>query len=402
MNKTTKFLSNMFAFYVLVIVLALSTIDRVKEESRGLASPNNGFKASCKTSLNNLLLKNKSWLIFSPDFSDLNREIDISLLNKYRNQYKGKKSFDVLPNKDAESLFAWLETFAMVDKKLVTDLSNYNLAELTQFTNAFLSGRYNKLDLDTFLSSFYERLMPNNKLTIEFIAGDARIRELLALKVSKDFASKGLRVFAKDYGLFSEKSRLNKIMKTGTVKNLTNFFISLPIMYGLPPLALPALKNTTIPNRYIHEMLENGLDFDLYKRTLKGMNIKDDKFFIGYKAKVRYESFRRHYNRAAGIFFAVLAVQYYFDKEKEISVESKFLKGIIDNMTTEIENANQEIEMTKEISEDLDLSTVEHCRKFKRCLDFSKDEVLNIPQKGSEPYLACKEFGDPDNKCQEL
>ncbi len=403
MKFLDKTLSLYFSFIVLIMVFAFVGLEIDQEQRRELASNSLSLKESCKSSLNKILLKNVNWLKLAPDMSKETEQIDFDLLLKYRNHFAGKKASEVGPTKDVESVFAWLEEFAMVDKSSITAMKKSEMDQLVKYSKDVLEGRFNGEDLESFLSMTYERLLGADIKTLDVFAGDKRLRELMALKVSKEFAMKGLEKFAKEYGLFSEPSKFSKILNSKHTKRLMTMIMNIPIIYGMPPLYLPGVKQLEIPQKYGVLMLKNGLDFELYKKTLKAMNVKDKKYYtLSHAGRVRYEAFRRQYNRGVGVVLSILAIQYYNFEETSLSEEENLLDESIDSINDEIDRANEELSLVDNISDSMDLKIDPKCRSFKRCLEFSRRTTGELPVVGSDDYKACKEFRDPDNNCRNL
>jgi len=402
MNKMDKPYSICFAIFVLIIALSFKGLELGEESGRSLASTPSSRSISCKSSINRILTKNNSWLKFAPDLGEEGEEIDIELLMKYRKYFSKRKAIEVQPNKDPESLFAWLEEFAMVDKSSVTALSTSELNQLYKYTQDFLNARFRNEDINDYLSVFYKRLMPKEVKSLDIFANEKRLRELMALRVSKEFAEKGLNQFSKEYGLLSDPSRLSRILNSKAVKRLGALVLNIPVIYGMPPLYLPGLKSLEIPDKYASKMLKEGLDFELYKKALKSMNMTDKKFFIGHAARVRYNAFKSQYNRGAGVLLSIIAIQYYYFEQAVVTEEADTLDEATNVLNDKIETASENLSVVEAMTLELDLMTSRQCRSLKRCLKFSIDSSGDIPAPGSEAYIACKEFRDPDNLCQDI
>lgn len=229
--------------------------------------------------------------------------------------------------------------------------------------------------------------------------------------MAEDVTVNGLSQLIKKYKLIkgpSALSKLSRFLETKKGKALSTGLFSLPVLWGIPLIYLPGLKRIKIPPKLAKEALENGLDDQMIKKMVKGINENlKGSGSLSLDTQAKYRIFRRYYMYGTG---AIIVYIMYTDfrQADQYRVENEVYEEAIDDTTQTIDSAlvlkerGFDIFKTDEREPEEGVLSNSFCRAIRDCLESEKESLGHTPLKGSESYQACKEFMDPMNKCPRL
>lgn len=236
--------------------------------------------------------------------------------------------------------------------------------------------------------------------------GDHAKRQSMMLLMQEEIVRLGLVRSAKKYALLENPEPVIRRFKNSTLgKGLGASILNLPVMLGMPPLALPRFSRMRLPPELVNDLLEEGLTeanlarVDTFLKEYSGGN-----FGIGLATQDRYELIRRAYGAGLGVYFLTLAVWETYIRSEQIDEEED---AIIDSIT-EIEDLLDQAQKLEEQGYDIfaDSKPSERkvlsreCRDLKDCLEGA---IGPAPwDKSSKNYKECREFVDPENRCQDF
>src|SRR5690606_23577121 len=100
----------------------------------------------------------------------------------------------------------------------------------------------------------------------------------------------------------------------------------LPMLLGMPPLALPRLSRLKLPQELASDLLEQGLTEHNLARVDDFLTHETARRFgIGLGLEQRYELIRRSYSAALGVYFLTLAAWEAHVRYHQVSEEEEAL-----------------------------------------------------------------------------
>lgn len=262
-------------------------------------------------------------------------------------------------------------------------------------------------DLEKSISEIYSIVLgPSFSLKNSF--GESGKRNILFRLFAEDAAVNGLLPVLKKYKVFKDPSKYQKLMSFFDSKKgkalLTGVF-NFPIIWGMPPFYLPGLKKIRIPHQLAKEAMEKGLTEELADKMVKVLNedlVAHGSFKLETRAK--YELFRKYYMYGIGAL-TVYIMYSDFQMAEQYRVENEVYEEAMDDVEermVEMEELEARGFDIFEDSSNVQNSTLSNsfCRAVEDCLNSEKNNEGVLPEPDSEIYKACKEFMDPEKKCE--
>lgn len=236
--------------------------------------------------------------------------------------------------------------------------------------------------------------------------GDHAKRQAIMLLMQEEIARLGLEKAAKKYGMFENPAGVIRRFKNSKLgKFMAVSIFNIPIAFGMPPLVLPRFTRPRLPPELAQDLLDQGLtDINISKVDDFLKDYSAGRFGVSLDKIERYELIRRSYNSGLGVYFLVLAVWETIVRSEQISEEEDEIVDTISEVQDLIDNAQAlqdqgyDIFSDEEVTPKVVLSR--ECRDLYDCLSTIGDpEQIS---KNSNEYKDCKEFVDPQNRCQQL
>jgi len=262
-------------------------------------------------------------------------------------------------------------------------------------------------DLEKSISEIYSIIL-GPTFTLKNSFGETGKRKILYRLFSEDAATSGLLPVLKKYKVFKDPSKFQKLMsffdsKKG--KALLSGIFNLPMIWGMPPFYLPGLKKIKIPHHLAKEAIEKGLTEELAGKMVKALNedlVAQGSFKLETRAK--YELFRKYYMYGIGAL-TVYIMYSDFEMAEQYRVENEVYEEAMDDVEERMiemeELEARGFDIFEDSSDDDQASTLSNsfCRAIEDCLNSEKNDDGTLPTSDSEIFNACKEFMDPENKC---
>lgn len=236
--------------------------------------------------------------------------------------------------------------------------------------------------------------------------GDHAKRQAIMLLMQEEIARLGLEKAARKYGMFENPAGVIRRFKNSKLgKFLAVSIFNVPVALGMPPLVLPRFTRPRLPKQLAEDLLDQGLtDINIAKVDDFLKDYSAGRFGLSLDKIERYELIRRTYNSGLGAYFLVLAVWETIVRNQEISDEEDSISDTISDIQVLIDSAQVLQEQGYDIFSDEEvipkIVLSRECSDLKDCLSsFGDPEEIS---KNSSQYKECKEFVDPQNKCQQF
>lgn len=241
-------------------------------------------------------------------------------------------------------------------------------------------GRLNLSSLDELTGELFVAAYGPRLKWRHFFRGDLARERIIQRVVYEDLVKKGLLKTFKDYRM--PDNFLQKFYQTPWAKGLATTLFNLPVLAGLPPLYLPAVKKPVISEALSREILENGLTDNIVAKIELELG-------ASFKTKEQYEKLRKAYMAGIMVYLTYAGVYDAYQLNKAIDEENEDLKESIE--------AGQEITADLEVLEEENINVFEEnsyqegstfCEAISECLAEVGDREL------------CVSLMDPDSRCK--
>ena len=226
------------------------------------------------------------------------------------------------------------------------------------------------------------------------------------LLLQEEIAKLGLEKAAKKYGMFENPEGVVRRFKNSKVgRFLAVSIFNIPVALGMPPLVLPRFRKPRLPEELARDLIDQGMtDINIARVDDFLKDYSSGRFGINLDKLERYELIRRTYSAGLGAYFLVLAVWETVVRNSEITEEEEALAETITDIQGLLSSAEELEEQGYDIFEDQEanpqIKLSRECQDLKECLS-SFGDYMQI-DKNSVEYKDCKDFVDPQNKCQEF
>ncbi len=241
-------------------------------------------------------------------------------------------------------------------------------------------GRLNISDIDDLTRELFVGAYGPSLKWKKFFSGQYSDNQMMKRVVHEDLVKKGLLRVFKEYRL--PANHLQKFSKTPWSKALMTSLFNLPMLAGLPPLYLPALKKVTISEALAREILENGLNENAMAKVELELG-------ASFGVKERYEKLRKAYLAGVMVYLTIAGIYDTYQLTKELDEESAQIEESLDagSQITEglevLEKENIDV-----FSEDSYTEGATFCEAIAECLAEVGDKEM------------CVSLMDPDSRCK--
>lgn len=343
-------------------------------------------------------------------------KLDSERLAYYREEYSRALEVDGIEFRDvkptSESLIAYIET---INKSLGGDhvpearkmnfFRRQSVANIVDTMNS--DGKLLMNDIEDLVGDLYLAVYGPSMKANEVLFEDHIEKRVLARVIQEDLAARGLsNVFFKYKILGKKKTWAQKFVRSKFGRTLGTGILNLPVLFGLPPMYLPKLKQIKIPESLVGDLIENGLTDEMAKKLEQEIGRQlGDKLTFNLQNRARYRLFRRYYMAGISIYLTYMAVIEFHETNSALGEEAEVLNELASEMTGTLENAMELEAKGYDIFEKKEEEPNEEnrwCQAMAQCIESESEELGEKVLKGSESYKACKEFMDPDNLCPSM
>jgi hypothetical protein len=374
---------------------------------------------SCFSLVKNFLIKPQSEVskIFSK-LTGLGRQSKfdfdkfLKLKARYESQLSTSAVADIEFERTPEGLLAFAEA---LNKKNHFELGP-NLSELSyrksraleKVTKPLLSDKALRVeDLEASVSEIYSIIL-GPTFRLRDAIGESGKRKIMHRIFAEDVTRDGLVSVLEKYKVFKEPGKIQKLkafFDTKKGKYLLTGIFNLGTIWGVPPLYLPGLKRIKIPHDLAKEAMLKGMNDELMNRMIKAVN--EDLVSQGglkLETQAKYRIFRKYYMYGVSAF-TVYYMYSDFRMAEQYREENRIYEDALEDVAetvSDLENLEERgFNLFEEPENEVAASVLSNtfCRAIEDCLVSEQEESGIRPEPGSESFKACKEFMDPENKC---
>ncbi len=342
------------------------------------------------------------------------RKLDGSVVNQLTDEFllelqAGKELSEFNPNTIEETLALIEATLvsrgsARVDYERMDFLKKGKLASLLRQLDK--PSRFSMESYENIWSEIFITRIGRWESYKSIFDGDHAKKTAIMLLMQEEIAKLGLERAARKYGMFENPEGVVRRFKNSKVgRFLAVSIFNIPVALGMPPLVLPRFKKPRLPEQLARDLIDQGMtDINISKVDDFLKDYSSGRFGINLDKLERYELIRRTYSAGLGAYFLVLAVWETVVRNSEITEEEEPLAETITDIQELLSSAEELEEQGYDIFEDQEanphVKLSRECQDLKECLSSFGD--YDQIDKNSVEYKDCKDFVDPQNKCQEF
>lgn len=237
------------------------------------------------------------------------------------------------------------------------------------------------------------------------MAGLEASDKLLYKTMNRDLITQGLERTLDNYGLFRHRPGIfSRFKNSVTGKVMATGFFNLPVFYGLPPIYLPGLRSLRVPDHLSARLLREGMTRELSDELLDYWSLSGPLWNLSRRQQ--YEMLRRYYGPAATGYLTFVLYHDFEKQRTEILEEREMIQEMTSGLTqtlemaTELENRGFDIFEPREQDQSVPSGNESsYCEAIRSCFEMIYEETGEMPRSGSDDYVSCKEFMDPDDRC---
>lgn len=341
-------------------------------------------------------------------------KLDIKKLDFLREEYSLAHSSGSLGLKDiersSEGILAYIEAINkniggqyVPEPKSMNFFRRRKIANIVELMNS--NGKLLLNDIEELSSDLYlARYGPSMKLN-EVLFEDHIEKRVLARVIQEDLAAKGLsHVFTKYKILSKRKTWAQKFVRSKIGRSLGTGIMNLPVLFGMPPLYLPNLRPIKIPDFLLEELLEKGLTNEMMTKLEQEISRElGDKLTFSLQNRARYRIFKKYYMAGISSYLTYMLITEFYETNNSLKKEGEALGESASEVTSTIEDAmdleSRGYSIFKEVDKKSPDSENRWCQNIDQCIASEEADLGEKIIKGSETYLACREYMDPHNLC---
>ena len=386
---------------IFILCLFIFLVDNQQKRNKFLHKRSlSSLSSNCLESIENIFPSaKKHWNKFNDMFIFYKSvEFSYESYENFKKLYLDNNLDLELIERSPESLMAYLEAISIKAKTH----QNFNIKYMSKGQRREILSLIESIDIESeeslklFIASIYQTVLGKKYQFINIRNSPSTFQNIAYRIIQEDLSRHGLSIMKTKYKLFeNQKSFLKNVINSKSTRARVRKIIYLPSLMGY----LPPIKAFSIPDKYLNEVMSNGMSEVIYNQIVSDLNKQG---LLSFNNTIRYNVFRRYFNIGISLIWSYVTLNALIEKDGALNDEKKLLDHSLLEMTKNIENASKvkdEINLELKEFEGLNENISRICRRLNRCIKYAEDSLGKVLSANDPSYLDCKSRRDPENTC---